>query len=142
MLQIRQSCFETNSSSVHVFCISNGGTREIPSEIKLSELVANRWDYNDGDCVKNKIQICYDIADEQNKADAFLTFLHKNGVNIIYDLEDEDMNGLRVFSSDKEMADFIFNSESKSFDTDNNYTERIIEDLEKEGWTNIRKYSY
>ena len=142
MINIRIKQYETNSSSVHVFCISNEGTREIPSEIRLSELVANRWDYNDGDCVKNKIQICYDIADEQNKAEAFLTFLNKNGVNIIYDLEDEDTKGLGVFSSDKEMADFIFNSESKSFDTDNNYTERIIEDLEKEGWTNIRKYSY
>ena len=144
MLQIRENHWETNSSSVHVFCISSAGSKEVPSEVKLSELKQCYFDWPDGDTALNKIQICYNIAVEKGLEEMYLAFLCKNGVNVIFDVDDGSLNGLGVFKSDSEMATFLFNSASISEDTDNNYTEDIVDRLVREGWDyeNIRQYRY
>ena len=116
MLQIRENHWETNSSSVHVFCISSAGSKEVPSEVKLSELKQHYFEWPDGDTALNKIQICYNIAVEKGLEELYLAFLCKN----------------------------VFNSASISEDTDTNYTEDIVDRLMREGWDyeNIRQYRY
>ena len=90
MIQIRNGLFETNSSSVNVFCIPETGSLKIPKEIKMSEL--NRDIYTADECVDTitKIAYMYNEARELGNDNEFIRYLTKKGIKIIDDLDDDD----------------------------------------------------
>ncbi len=141
MKQIRQGQFETNSSSTHVFCISNDGARQKPVDVKMSE-IKDIWSMDDGTSFEKKVACLYSITRELGLDDQFLNYLSSRNINIIHDGDYSDIsNGFGVFKSEKEIDNYLFNAESKSEDIDNNYAGDVIDKYTDKGYT-VRRYDY
>lgn len=107
--QIRQSCFETNSSSTHAICIATGSDFEIPKIVKFGfgefgweidklSSKSERADY---------LYTCLACINDFEKIKEYLLFisntLHKHGVK---DIDFEDLK-IELFDCDGEIHSYI-----------------------------------
>ena len=77
--------FETNSSSVHAFCIPGNNSLEIPKEIKLSQL--DRYvDITNINSIEDKLAYMYSEAEDNECKSDFIEYLRSKGITIINDL--------------------------------------------------------
>ena len=106
MFSIRESCFETNSSSFHTFLVPKDGSNiKIPFSINLKCS-------NDTTEQLGRIRYMYNIARSNGYALAFVNYLRSNGVEIE---EEYDKNDTEAFCNYlgitlKELDNICFNA--------------------------------
>lgn len=114
MIQIRNGLFETNSSSVHAFCIPGNKSLKIPKEIKLSQL--NRYvDITDINSIEDKLAYMYSEAEDNGCKSDFIEYLRSKGITIIDDLEDNNSFNAGMFNYDfteDKLDNLLFNPDS------------------------------
>lgn len=114
MIQIRNGLFETNSSSVHAFCIPGSKSLKIPKEIKLSQL--DRYvDITDINSIEDKLAYMYSEADDNECKSDFIEYLRSKGITIINDLEDSSSFNAGMFDyefTEDKLDNFLFNPDS------------------------------
>ena len=113
MIQIRNSMFETNSSSTHVFCIPGTKSLKMPKEIKLSSL--DRYvDITTEMSIEDRIAYMYDIARDNNSEESFIAYLRDKGINVIDDREYEfDSYMFNHEFNESQLDSFLFDPDAK-----------------------------
>lgn len=113
MIQIRNSMFETNSSSTHVFCIPGTKSLKMPKEIKLSSL--ERYvDITTEMSIEDRIAYMYDIAKDNNSEESFIAYLRAKGITVIDDREYEfDSYMFNHDFTESELDSFLFDPNAK-----------------------------
>ena len=133
MIQIRNGLFETNSSSVHAFCIPGNKSLKIPKEIKLSQL--NRYVcITDINSIEDKLAYMYSEAEDNGCKSDFIEYLRSKGITIIDDLEDNDSFNAGMFNyefTEDKLDNLLFNPDSMIL-FNPEYEE--IKKLEKDGY--------
>ena len=120
MIQIRQSMFETNSSSADVFCIPSSPSLKIPKEIKMSRLYVDTYSLDKNASVEDKLSFMYNRAEEAGCAAEFIKYLTYIGINVINDVGDLFEYNPYMFGYNMEQKDldaFLFDSNSICLDT-------------------------
>lgn len=131
MIQIRKNQFETNSSSSHVFVISNNSNLQIPKEIKMSELRRHsEIELNDGtNKTIDKIAMLYNLALDYGKEIEFIDYLKNKGITIILDEEpifDFDIFMFGEYIDEDDLDKILFSNSTKY------YYNKSIDSKEKE----------
>lgn len=136
MINIRQGLFETNSSSVHSFCIPGDKSLKIPKEIRMSQL-CRYVDPFHLDTIEDKIAYMYNEAEDNNYEADFIEYLRHKGIKIIDDRTDPyDFPGY-MFNyefNESDLDNFLFNPDSELI-IDGRYDE--IKRLEDQGYNII-----
>jgi len=120
MIQIRQSMFETNSSSADVFCIPPSPSLKIPKEIKMSRLMVDTYSLDKNASVEDKLSFMYNKAEDEGHAVAFIQYLTYKGINVINDVGDTFDYDSYMFGYNMKQEDldaFLFDSNSIYLDT-------------------------
>lgn len=120
MIQVRQSMFETNSSSTDVFCIPSNPSLKIPKEIKMSRLMADTYYLDENASVEDKLSFMYNRAEDNGNASSFIQYLAHKGINVINDVGDtfDYDSWMFGFNMTQENLDaFLFDSNSLYFDS-------------------------
>ncbi len=120
MIQIRQSMFETNSSSADVFCIPPNPSLKIPKEIKMSRLMVDTYSLDKNASVEDKLAFMYNKAEDEGHAAEFIQYLSYKGINIINDVGDTFDYDSYMFGYNMKQEDldaFLFDSSSIYLDT-------------------------
>lgn len=117
MLQVRESVFETNSSSVHSFVLPKDNDElKIPKSIKL-------FGQADPTTQEGRIRYMYELADEHGNGEDFILYLKSKGITIEDDFVEEPSSSL--FSclgiTEKEFENVLFNPNIVSCDDATNY---------------------
>lgn len=136
MIQIRDEMFETNSSSVHIFCIPGHKSLRIPKELKIST-ISNYVSLEEDSPIIDRIAYMYDLAKDNGYEDAFISYLRAKGINIIDDREYE-FNSYMLGNdfTEEELDNFLFNPDAKYL-YESDYTASVaskLERLEDEGY--------
>lgn len=120
MFQIRQSMFETNSSSADVFALPPNPSLKIPKEVKMSRLMVATYSLdNVHNSVEDKLAYMYTKAEDEGNAAEFLQYLNYKGINVINDVGatfdyDSYMFGYRI--TQENLDAFLFDSDSMYLD--------------------------
>ena len=120
MIQIRQSMFETNSSSADVFCIPPSPSLKIPKEIKMSRLMVDTYSLDKNASVEDKLAFMYNKAEDEGHAAEFIQYLSYKGINIINDVGDTFDYDSYMFGynmTQENLDAFLFDSNSMYLDT-------------------------
>ena len=137
MYQVRQSCFETNSSSVDVLCIPPSGNVAFPKTIKFSVLRRDVGDLDENPSVEDKLAFMYDSACEHGCGDSFINYLINKAIVIEYDTGydyyDDDMFGFNMFEEQLDL--FLFSRDAKIL---HNPYSKDVDDLEQQGFSTER----
>lgn len=136
MISIRQSMFETNSSSTHVFCIPGHKSLKIPKEIKLSQL-QKFVDISDNKqkSIEDKLAYMYDKACDNNAGASFIEYLQAKGITVINDTKYEFDGYMFNFDfNENDLDNFLFNDDAKTFYVCNEKDEKNVEKLQDEGY--------
>lgn len=123
MINIRNSLFETNSSSSHMFILPPGNTQKIPKEIKLSKLMNVDYITSDKPTVEEKLAFMYHLADENCTTLEYLNYLRSKGINVINDINpnshEYDSYMFGNFMNQSDLEQFLFNPDAEySFSAD------------------------
>ena len=125
MINIRNSLFETNSSSSHMFILPPGNTQKIPKEIKLSKLMSVDYITSDKPTVEEKLAFMYHLAYENCNTLDYLNYLSSKGINVIDDIN-SNPNSYEYyaymfgnFMNQSDLEQFLFNPDAEySFSAD------------------------
>ncbi|MEE3344022.1 MAG: hypothetical protein VZS44_08030 [Bacilli bacterium] len=103
MIQIRQSMFETNSSSSHTFMIpKNSIPLRIPSSINL-----RKQNYPE-DSIENRICLIYNYAEYYGDGDNFIKYLQSKGVEV-EEMDDRiELPCSHIFKNEAQLDKFLF----------------------------------
>jgi hypothetical protein len=122
MIQIRNSMFETNSSSADVFCIPSSPSLKIPKEIKMSRLMVDTYNLDKNASVEDKLSFMYNKAKDEGHTTEFIQYLSYKGINVINDVGDTfdyDSYMFGYYMEQKDLDAFLFDSNSMYLDTPN-----------------------
>lgn len=122
MIQIRNSMFETNSSSADVFCIPSSPSLKIPKEIKISRLMVDTYSLDKNASVEDKLAFMYNKAEDEGHATEFIQYLTYKGINVINDVGDTfnyDSYMFGYYMQQENLDAFLFDSNSMYLDTPN-----------------------
>lgn len=121
MFNIRQSMFETNSSSADVFALPPNPSLKIPKEMKMSRLLVSTYDLEYGYAsVEDKLAFMYNKAEDEGNAAEFLQYLNYKGITVINDVGDTFDYDSYMFGynmTQENLDAFLFDSSSMYLDT-------------------------
>lgn len=124
MIQIRNSMFETNSSSVNTFMIPKETELTIPSKVTLTNsYICDIYS------IEGRINYLYDLAYQYNVADDFIEYLQSKGIIIERKNKNSNDNPLgMIFRNTDQLDRFLFGEGIK----DVSYLSFTQEEIDKE----------
>lgn len=125
MISIRNSMFETNSSSAHTFILpSDSKNLKIPKYIKLDGRFRDTTEQID------RINFMYRLADDYGYGDIFIRYLESKGIKVeLSNTEDFVEQMCSYFSISKDDLDNVcFNTDIISEDNYEEYNTKLMND--------------